>query len=143
MKHFHRTAVVLSVLVLLASCSTFPTKQLSFDVSQDKVPVMLTDVAGGSKTKEFTFDAGYESETVTSQNKYSQGTTTVSLSQDTSKPLAVQLDNFFIQDPEWIYVKNLSISDDHTVFNFAFVGIDRADYTTSLQLDAPVAEATK
>jgi len=124
--------------ILLFSCSTFPTEQLSFDVSQSKIPVMLTKVAGDSVIKEFNFEAGYSHASITSQNRtYGGGsaTTTLSASADTSKPIKQQLGNFFIQDPAWAYVNGLSISDDHSVFNFLVVGIDKYDYDTALRLD--------
>ncbi len=142
MRSLRASSLILCVTLVLAACSTFPTEQLSFDESQSKVPVMLTKVASDSPTKDFDFEAGHSHTTVTAQNRYSAGgTSTVSMGMDSSKPINQQLSNFFLQDPQWVLVKNLSISVDHNIWNFVFVGIDKYTYTTGVKLAVAAGSA--
>ena len=97
--------------ILIVSCQTFPTEQLSLNLSDEKQPIMLNKEITPQKTKSFDFKAGYTSQSLTSANSGGYGgSTTVTESHTTNDNFSKQLNNIFIQNPEWILVSSLYIN---------------------------------
>ena len=131
--------VFLVTMCLLSGCNSFPTKQLSLNLSNVSEPVMLTAIQNSEKTKSFDFSAGYSSKSVSSSNSNGNVTTTstVSDSHNENEELAKQLANIFIQEPEWILISSLSLNAKRTTIQF--VGAyDAINYKTNITILSPI-----
>lgn len=105
-----------AVSLLLVSCGTFPSRQLSLDVSDETVPVMLSEPQPEGSAHAMSFESGYNSVSVTRGSTYGGATTTTTttVSADLNKPLDTQLVNVLVQEPGWIYVTSLTLTTDQT-----------------------------
>jgi len=132
----------LAALLLLAGCATFPTQQVSVDLSAQTIPVMLTPVKDPGATKTFDLESGYSMSSMSSSQTNNGVTTTTSMSEahDTAKPFSVQMQNLFIQEPAWMQVGNLDLTVVRTVI-VAYGSIDNIEYTAHLGLIAPTGAA--
>ena len=135
--------VVLSILVIafFTGCASFPTQQLSFDVTTEKMPVMLTPIDSNSTMKSFDFAASYMSEKSITNKSTNGGSISNSsyMEQKENYPVAKQLHQNFIQDPNFVVVKSLSVSINQ--FDFSFGGsYETLKYTTALSVACPIGD---
>jgi hypothetical protein len=139
-----RVAGLAAAFALLTGCATFPTQQVSLDLSQQTVPVMLTAVKNPGATKTFALEAGFAQSSMSSSSTQNGVTTTMSMNEahDTSKPLAVQVQNLFIQDPAWVQVGSLDLTVLRTDL-ILYGSLETISYTTNLGLLVPTTGATK
>jgi hypothetical protein len=131
--------------VIIISCASFPTQQLSFDLSKETVPVMLTPVKDPGKTKIFQLSASYASSMMTSSSHSGSSTVTQTMSEshNENQSLSVQAQNLFIQDPLWIQVSNLDLSVFRSDVSYLFGSFEKIKYTTNLEFQVPVKGSQK
>ncbi len=102
------------VTLLLGSCVYFPSRQLSLDVSDETVPIMLSEPQPAGTTHVMSFESGYSSVSVTTSSTYRGATTTstTTVASDLNRPLDTQLANVLIQEPDWMYVASLTLTTE-------------------------------
>ncbi|NNM55087.1 MAG: hypothetical protein HKM05_10240 [Spirochaetales bacterium] len=124
---------------LVMGCVSFPTKQLSFDLTDEPMPVMLTPVENPGVTKKIELDAGYSSISATSSETENETTVTNSISMEgnNGRPLSEQLQNRFIQAPLWFEVSDLHLETHRFVLLLLASNIDKLNYVTHVSLEAP------
>jgi hypothetical protein len=127
-----------TILLLVAACGTFPSRQLTLDFADETTPVMLNEMQSDKTMKTFDFESGFSRYSVTST--YSSGGVTVSSTAtsqtDMNKPLKYQLQNTFIQDPEWMLVSSLILNTHDS----ESIAVSDVKYLLSLQVKVPVKE---
>jgi hypothetical protein len=108
--------IPLLVATAVASCATFPKEQLTLDLSNEVTPVAFNEVKAAGRTRTFTYEAGYKSQTVSSSASSGNATATVSvtMSANQNQPLGSQMQTIFISDPEWAAITSLVFSVDLT-----------------------------
>lgn len=136
-----RTTGLLLVLALatLASCATFPTKQLTLDLTGETVPIMLTKAVSSGKVKKLDFESGYSASSMSVSSTNNGVTTSMSMSdsRNENKPLAFQLTNTLVQEPRWIGVDRLELMNSYSLL--LLVGsIEKTSYTMNLTIAIPV-----
>ena len=121
--------------MLLVSCGTFPSGQLSVDFADETVPIMLSGVEAPGRTIALSFESGYRSLSVTTTSTYRgvSSSSTATVSTDLNRPLRDQLSNVLIQEPDWLLVSGLDLRTD--LFLSAFVST--TSYVMNLDLAAP------
>ena len=132
-----RIAAVCLAGALLASCGTFPSRQLSMDFSNLTVPIMLSTFETDAKTIPLSFESGFRSLSVTTYRSSYGGvgtSSTATVSTDLNKPLDLQLSNVLIQEPDWLLVTGLDLKTDR--FYSAF--LSSVSYVLDLEMKAPV-----
>jgi hypothetical protein len=147
MKRFHWFFLIIFSSIIFG-CSSFPSKQLSFDLTKETIPVMFNQEIGSETVKSFIFEASYSKVIMTSQGKNNNnnggtGTSTMMLDQNVNKPIGEQIGNIFIQNPLWMSVSKFEILDDHSIKNFLFVSVDKLTYKTTVELQTPIAGEKK
>jgi hypothetical protein len=117
---------------LLASCWTFPSSQLSLDLRDQSVPIMLSNPDPGGTAVTMHFESGYSSMSVSTFSTYRGATTssTVTFSTDLSTPLANQLSNVLVQRPQWIYVSSLLLKTN----KFVSIYLSTVSYVLGMDL---------
>ncbi len=127
-----RFLLVVAASVCLAACSSFPSEQLSLDLTKETIPVMLNTVKTKDAVRTLSYTAGYSSSTNTFSN--SRLSVTVTDSQNNNNPLGKQLQNTLIQAPNYLLISNLDLTTSR--INSIF-GFDRTNYTINMDADLP------
>lgn len=102
---------ILFLIIILGSCASFPSDQLSLDFTDQEFPIMLNNKSDLSPTKTFSFESGYQRLAITTTSSYGgrSVSSTAVVSSNINKPLNNQLNNVFIQTPQWLTVTKLMV----------------------------------
>jgi hypothetical protein len=135
-RHYFLSAIALGLASLCASscATTFPKGQLTLDLSNEIVPVSYNQVEKSVKTRTFSYEAGYQSRSVSSSssNGKTTATVTVTMSSNQNSPIGNQMQAIFINDPEWAAISSLVFSVD------LFTGFGASSTSLMLKSDTVV-----
>lgn len=110
----HKLLIGAGVVALLAtSCGSFPRQQLTLDLSNSDTPVMLNAIDKATvKGKTLSYEAGYNSQSVTSSASNGRSTVTVTstMAANQNQPLGMQMQGLLINDPQWVGVEGFTFS---------------------------------
>ncbi|MFA6504472.1 MAG: hypothetical protein WCT14_00145 [Treponemataceae bacterium] len=133
----------LALLFVLCSffigCATFPSNQISFDLSNNTIPVMLNTQKTEVKTKTFSLISAYTKNVISIAGNKNQPNATIANDNNEGEPLNKQLNKLFIQDPKWMMADKIDLSVSR---NFIFIvgSIDKIRYQTALDIKTPIGE---
>ena len=100
---------LLSAMVF--SCASFPQEQLTLNLANEIPPVTLNEVAKPAHARNFTYEAGYKSQSMSAATR-GGGTITMTMSGNQNMPLGTQMQTLFINNPEWAAITSLVFSVD-------------------------------
>lgn len=138
MRIFQKLGFVIGAFLMMG-CVSFPTKQLSFDVSDEPFPVMLTPVENPGVTKKFEFNAGYSTEQSASSmtNNGITFTNSFSMARNDELPVSQQLQNLFVQDPTWLEITDLHLEVHRFDMFFLSSSLEKVNYVTHVSIETP------
>ncbi|MBN2735548.1 MAG: hypothetical protein JXR70_01115 [Spirochaetales bacterium] len=129
------------VIIILGGCASFPSDQLTLDLTKETIPVMLNTNSSSEPTKIFEFESGYASASATtsSSSRYNGQSVSVSVtaiaSTNINKPLNFQLHNTFVQNPAWISVSDLFLYANV----FKTINSSKVQYLLVLNIEVPMS----
>ncbi|MBN1410401.1 MAG: hypothetical protein JW969_06120 [Spirochaetales bacterium] len=126
------------ILILSISCATFPSDQLTFDMTGQTMPIMLNKDTPSENIKTFKFESGFALRSVThvSSSNGNSTSSTATLTADINKPLQFQMNNLFLQEPAWIYVTDLSLYTRR----YDSITVTSIKYLLELEIIAPTGK---